>query len=85
MYIEYRDQVTAKEIPDRFDFPTGYPSYENQTMIAHVFLNNMLRLGYLRRYGEEGEYQWSLTEQGSQRSKLCILIEKNPHWEELFF
>lgn len=54
-------------------------------MVAHVFLNNMLRLGYLRRYGEEGEYQWSLTEQGSQRSKLCILIEKNPHWEELFF
>lgn len=29
MYIEYRDQVTAKEITDRFDFPTGYPSYEN--------------------------------------------------------
>jgi hypothetical protein len=85
MYIEYRDQVTAKEITDRFDFPTGYPSHENETMIAHVFLNNMLRLGYLRRYEDEGEYRWSLTAQGSERCKLPILLEKNPHWEELFF
>jgi hypothetical protein len=34
-YIEWRDEVTAKEITERFDLPTGYPSYEDKTMFTH--------------------------------------------------
>jgi hypothetical protein len=43
MYIEWSGEVTAKIITERFDLPTGYPSYEDKTMFAHIILNYLKR------------------------------------------
>jgi len=85
MYIEWRDEVTAKEITERFDLPTGYPSYEDKTMFAHIILNYLKDLGYLRCDETSKEHLWSITEIGIETSKLLRLVDNNPGWDELYF
>jgi len=85
MYIEWRDEVTAKEITERFDLPTGYPSYEDKTMFAHIILNYLKDLKYLRCDETSKEHLWSITEQGEEKSKILRLVDNNPWWDELYF
>jgi hypothetical protein len=85
MYIEWMDEVTAKDITERFDLPTGYPSYEDQTMFAHIILNHLQRLKYLQCNESGKEHVWSITESGIERSKFQRVLENNPWWEELYF
>ncbi len=85
MFIEWRGEVTAKDITERFTLPVGYPSYEDKTMFAHIILNYLKELEYLECDEGAKEHLWSITETGIERSKLQRLLEKNPWWEELYF
>jgi hypothetical protein len=85
MYIEWSGEVSAKDITERFDLPTGYPSYEDKTMFAHIILNHLQSLKYLRCDEGYKEHLWSITESGAERSKFQRLVEKHPGWDELPF
>jgi hypothetical protein len=85
MYIEWCGEVTAKDITERFDLPTGYPSYEDKTMFAHIILNYLKDLKYLRCDETAKEHLWSITESGVEKAKFQRLIENHPYWEELYF
>jgi hypothetical protein len=85
MFIEWNDEVTAKDITERFDLPTGYPSYEDKTMFAHIILNYLRDMKYLKCDETAKEHLWSMTETGIERSKFQRLLENNPGWDELYF
>lgn len=85
MYIEWTGEVTAKDITERFDLPTGYPSYEDKTMFAHIILNHLQGLNYLHCNEAGKEHVWAITESGIERSQFQRLLENNPWWEELYF
>ena len=85
MYIEYSDKVTAKDITERFNLPTGYPSYEDKTMFAHIILNHLQGLEYLLCDESGKEHVWSITESGVKESQFQRLLENNPWWDELYF
>jgi hypothetical protein len=85
MYVEWKGEVTAKDITERFDLPTGYPSYEDKTMFAHIILNYLKDLKFLKCDEADKEHLWSITEAGTERSKFQRLLESNPWWEELYF
>jgi hypothetical protein len=85
MYVEWKGEVTAKDITERFDLPTGYPSYEDKTMFAHIILNYLKDSKYLKCDEAAKEHLWSITEDGIERSKFQRLLENNPWWEELYF
>ena len=85
MYTEHMEKVTAKEITERFDLPTGYPSYEDKTMFAHVILNHLKTLKYLHCDETGKEHVWFITKSGVDRSQFQRLIENNPWWGELDF
>jgi len=85
MFIEWNDEVTAKDITERFDLPTGYPSYEDKTMFAHIILNYLRDMKYLKCDEAAKEHLWSITEAGIERSKFQRLLENNPYWDNLYF
>jgi Zn-dependent oligopeptidase len=85
MYVEWVESVTAKEITERFDLPTGYPSYEDRTMFAHIILHYLQSLGYLNCYKRDKEYAWLITEKGKKRIEFTKMFENNPSWEEIYF
>jgi hypothetical protein len=85
MFIEWTGEVTAKDITERFDLPTGYPSYEDKTMFAHIILNYLRDIKYLRCDGTAKEHLWSITERGVEKSKFLRLVENNPYWDDLYF
>jgi len=85
MFIEWTGEVTAKDITERFDLPKGYPSYEDKTMFAHIILNYLKDLKYLRCDETAKEHLWSLTESGVERAKWERVRENNPYWDDLYF
>jgi hypothetical protein len=85
MFIEWNGEVTAKDITERFDLPTGYPSYEDKTMFAHIILNYLRDLKYLKCDEAAKEHLWTITETGIERSKFQRLLENNPYWDDLYF
>jgi hypothetical protein len=85
MFVEWTGDVTAKDVSERFDLPTGYPSYEDKTMFAHIILNYLKDMKYLRCDETAKEHLWSITESGVERAKFQRLLENNPWWGELYF
>ena len=85
MFIEWAGEVTAKEITERFDLPTGYPSFENKTMFAHVILNHLKSFEYLYCDETAKEHLWSITKKGLKQSKILNIYENNPSWDKLYF
>ena len=85
MYIEWTGEVTARDITERFDLPTGYPSYEDKTMFAHIILNHLQGRKYLHCNEAGKEHVWSITESGVERSQFQRLLDNNPWWGELYF
>ncbi len=85
MFIEWTGEVTAKDITERFNLPTGYPSYEDKTMFAHIMLNYLKDLKYLRCNETAKEHLWSITESGVERAKWERVRENNPYWDDLYF
>jgi hypothetical protein len=85
MYIDYSDAVSAKDITERFDFPTDYPSQDDKTMFSHVLLNRLIERGDLIKNSSEKEFTFSTSTQGKENARLRRLIENHPGWSELYF
>jgi hypothetical protein len=85
-YIDFKDEVNAKDISERFNLPVDYPSFsEKNMMLTYGLLNYLENIGYLIRDSSEKPYVWRVTLNGREAAKLNRQIEQHPFWEELYF
>jgi hypothetical protein len=85
-YIDFKDEVNAKDISERFNLPVDYPSFSEQNMmLTYGLLNYLENIGYLIRDSSEKPYVWRITLEGREVAKLNRQIEQHPFWEELYF
>jgi hypothetical protein len=85
-YIDYKDEVSAKDISERFDLPVDYPSFsEKNMMLTYALLKELVDMGYLIRDASETPFVWRITIEGREMAKLHRQIEQHPFWDELYF